>query len=252
MKFTQAPFPPKDLRTAYLDSLTEPQEFFVEILVASGRTWVFGNIAYAVTNGQRMVEFYVASDAAKRAVELFDAVMLASGASSVLCKSFDSMLLNVALSRRADVTSGGLLFRKIIDSDFVTREELSFRAGSSSDVDLIWGFHDGFFEDRAEIMMYADSQGLFLLEKEGEVVGCGTGKQVFTSRIDVDIGMLVASKHRKKGYGSYIAAFLKNHYLLKNLRPICGCSIDNVGSWLALNNAGFVSEHRLLNISYSF
>ena len=207
-------------------------------------------IAYAVVHDQKLVEFFVDPNEANRAVEIFDAATRVSAVSSVLCKSFDKQLLFAALSRVARVSTSGMLFRRINDTAFVQRDELTFRPGTAGDAETVFGFNDGFFDDLQEITDYADGDGLFLLEKDGEVIGCGIGKPVIKHRPDIDIGMLVAPMHRHHGFGSHIISFLKSHYLGKGLRPICGCSVDNVGSHRALNNAGFVSEHRLLQITY--
>jgi RimJ/RimL family protein N-acetyltransferase len=249
-RFESISAPPAHLRGAYLDSLMEPQGLYIESLVEAGNAWGMGDVAYAVECENKLVELYVAPQASNRLVEIFDASMAASSASRVLCKSFDTQLVYCALSRPATVTPVGLLFRHLVDPAFTPCEGVSFRHGTDADVERVYAFNDDFFESLDEIGSYAESEGLFLLEKDGEVVGCGIGKPVIKDRRDIDIGMLVATEHRKRGYGAHIIAFLKDHYLAKGLRPICGCSIDNTGSQRALRNAGFVSEHRLLEVSY--
>ena len=242
--------PPTELRNAYLDSLLEPQELYLEMHVKAGNTWHLNDLAYAVACESKLVEFYVAPQETHRVVEIFDAAMTSSSASAVLCKSYDTQMLYAALSKPATVRTGGFLFRRIVDKSFVPRKDVSFRNGTDADAETIYRFNDDFFQSLEEIKTYASTDGLFVLERDGEAVGCGIGKPVVDDRADIDIGMLVANQHRRNGYGRHIIAYLKDHYLRKNIRPICGCSIDNIGSQQALNNAGFVSEHRLLEISY--
>ena len=242
--------PPAKLRNAYLDSLLEPQELYLELQVAAGNAWHLDDVAYAVACGSKLVEFYVAPQEAHRVVEIFDAAMKTTNASTVLCKSYDTQMLYAALAKPATVRPSGLLFRRIANTSFKPRKDVSFRYGTDTDATTIYSFNDGFFESLEEIKAYASIDGLFVLEREGEAVGCGIGKPVVDNRPDIDIGMLVAKQHRRNGYGGHIIALLKDHYVKKNMRPICGCSIDNVGSQQALKNAGFVSEHRLLEISY--
>ncbi len=248
--FEKTSAPDKVLRDAYLDSLVEPQELFVELQVSAGSTWSFDDDAYGVVRDDMLVEFFVVREEATHLVELFDALMHASGASTVLCKSFDRQLAYAGFSRAARISTVGLLFRRIADPKFVARDEVSFLSATAADAHTVLEFNEDFFEDIEEILAYAEIDGLFLLERDGEVIGCGIGKPVVESRPEIDIGMLVAPKHRRLGYGSHVIEFLKDHYLRKGLRPICGCSIDNIGSQRALINAGFVSEHRLLQISY--
>lgn len=242
--------PPAGLRDAYLDSLAEPQELFLELQVEAGVTWLAGDFAYAVVFDSKLVEFFVAPERASRTVEAFDAVMKASGASTVIAKSWDTRLLYAAFATKAHVRTGGLLFRRIADQTFQARDDVTFRQGVDADAQVIYSFNDDFFESVEEIQQYASIGGLFVLEREGEAVGCGIGRPVIDGRSDIDIGMLVAKGHRRKGYGGHIIAYLKSHYLALGLRPICGCSVDNIGSQRALWNAGFVSEHSVLEISY--
>lgn len=249
IQLEQIPRPPADLRNAYLDDLLEPQELYLEMHVEAGTTWCIADVAYVVQCGKKLVELYVVPEQSDRMVEIFDAALIATGASSVLCKSYDTQMLYGALSKPSTVRPGGLLFRRITDSSFTPREDAAFRQGHVEDADTIFSFNDDFFQSIDEIQSYAESGGLFVLEKDGEMIGCGIGKPVVEKRPDIDIGMLVASAHRRNGFGAHIISFLKHRYLEQGLRPICGCSIDNTGSQRALRNAGFVSEHRLMEIS---
>jgi GNAT superfamily N-acetyltransferase len=248
LHFLETTEPPETLRQAYLDGLQEPQELYLERLVSRGRTWRFGEVAYAVANHGRLVEFFVAASHAARIGALFDAAMTASGARSVLCKSFDTQLLLAALSRPAEVTPTALLFRRIADASFAQQEALTFRIGSMDDVAAIARLDDGFFDGISEIQSYVEAGRLFLLRTHGEFAGCGIATPVITGRADIDVGMWVAPNHRGKGYGSHIAAYLKHHDLYQGLRPICGCSTANIPSYRALTAAGFASEHRILQI----
>jgi GNAT superfamily N-acetyltransferase len=172
--------------------------------------------------------------------------MTASGARSVLCKSFDTRLLVAALSHPTEVTPTALLFRRIADASFAQQDALTFRSGSIDDVAAIARLDDGVFDGVSEIRSYVEAGGLFLLSTHGEFAGCGIATPVITGRTDIDVGMWVAPNHRGKGYGSHIAAYLKHHYLCQ--RPICGCSAANIPSYRALTAAGFASEHRILQI----
>jgi GNAT superfamily N-acetyltransferase len=135
-----------------------------------------------------------------------------------------------------------LLFRRIANPSFTPSVELELRNGIASDAEAIAEIDDGFFANLSEIQSYAEKGGLFALQKEGQTIGCGIATCVVAGRPAIDVGMWVAPNHRRKGYGSYIVSFLKDHYLKRGLRPICGCSSQNVASHRALRAAGFVSS----------
>jgi len=245
--------PPDALRRSYLDSLPEPQELFVEQLVGGGSTWQLDDLAYVVVDGAEIVEFHCRHHERSVVAAAFDAAVAASGAGSVLCKSFDASLLALALSRPVVVRPIGHLFRRVSHAGPLRTQagDLRFRPGAAGDIDAIAALNDGFFDDRAEIEAYAGRQGLFVAIRRDVMVGCGIVTRVVAGRPDIDIGLWVAPEHRGRGYGAGIAAFLRDHVLAAGLRPIGGCDVSNVASHRALLRAGFVSEHRLLDISFT-
>src|SRR5271163_3965844 len=90
--------PPPKLRADYLDHLPEPQEMFVEVLVARGTGWSIRwhdrEIGYAVTDGgETLLELHVATPETGRLAEAFDALAQAAGVRRILAKSFDAALL---------------------------------------------------------------------------------------------------------------------------------------------------------------
>ncbi len=250
IKLTEVREPPQSLREKYLNSLPEPQEHYLELLVSKGKTWQFEDAGYVVQSGNRLVELFVLPDHSHRLSELFNTAMLTSEAVGVLCKSYDAQLLHAALSKPANVKPGGLLFRRILNDSHPNREDVIIRPGQIGDAADVFSINDDFFESEAEIESYAASGGLFILESNGMIAGCGIGERVIENRDDVDIGMLVATNHRRKGYGTHLVSFLKHYFLKQNMTPICGCGPSNVASRRALEKAGFVSEHRILQITY--
>ncbi len=239
---------PAELRARYLDSLPEPQEMFVENLVANGTVWQLSDGGYAVVNGTSLVGFFTPSNS--DTVELLAQVMRASGAVQVMCKSFDRQLLDAALPHSRGVRTTGLLFRRIAQDGYSPRPDCAIRPGDDDDAEAIMAFDDGFFDGADEVRKFAAINGLFVLKSHDAIVGCGVAKRVIPGRPAVDIGMLVAPAHRRGGYGAHIIAFLKDHTLRSGLRPICGCAFDNIGSQRTLHNAGFRSDHALLRIDY--
>ena len=240
--------PPQALRDQYLNALAEPQELHVENHVSVGITWVAGEDAYAVIHGSTLVELFVVDSLRHQSIDLFDEVMEVSCSSSVLCKSFDTQLLQPALSRAAQVSPSGYLFRQIGEASFQPLSGIDFKLGTERDAEAILDFDDGFFSGAEEITDYVDVDGLFICESAEAIIGCGIARPVISGRHDV--GMLVSPKYRRKDIGTHIVSFLMDHYLRRGSRPICGCGIENEASRRTLENAGFVSDHRVLSITY--
>lgn len=244
--------PPGDMRNAYLDGLSEYQEYFLEQLVGEAKAWCLTDQAYVIVHGTQIVEFFVSPAFTNDAATIFDAARIATGAKVALCKSFDSQMLGPALTRPAKVTATGVLFRSFTDLPFKHDPDLVFRRAELSDITMVAACNDdGFFEDTDEIERFVKTRTLHLLERNGELVGCGTTTRVIPGRPAIDLGMLVAHRERGKGYGSHIVAHLKNHVLEGGLAPVCGCAARNHASHRALMKAGFHGDHRLLKIEFA-
>jgi GNAT superfamily N-acetyltransferase len=66
-----------------------------------------------------------------------------------------------------------------------------------------------------------------------------------------DLGMVVERSQRRRGWGSSMLLHLKEHCYAADLKPICSCAADNVASKKALEKAGFIAEHRMVNMTLS-
>ena len=244
--------PPAYMREQYLDELPHPQEMFLEVQVISGTTWLLPDVGYIVTNNDWIVEFFLVATHRDRMFELYGAAVTACGTNCALCKSFDHLLLTLNLSQPSQITPTGMLFREIKDSRYNARDDVVIRAAAPKDVRSILAINDEFFADEGEIESYLTDGDLFVMHNPTtaqDIVNCGIGRAVIAGRDDIDIGMLTAVPSRGRGFGTHMIAFLKDHYLKLGLNPICGCSAANLASFTALQNAGFSSQHRLLQIT---
>lgn len=240
------------MRSRHLASLPEPQELFLERRVAGGSAWVLerdgGPLGYAVVDdGGTLLELFYEDALVPDPVSLFRALADAVGVKSGLCQSFDRRMMMLAAAVQARLEPVGILFRTIRDPRHQARSDVRMRPAIQADVPVIAAINDGFFTDEEEIRGYLDIGGLAVLEGSADrIIGCGLAEPVMQGGTDIDIGMLVGPDFRRQGYGSFIVSHMKSHVLSRGLRPICGCSIDNIGSQRAIQNAGFVADHRLL------
>ncbi|UZP66762.1 GNAT family N-acetyltransferase [Desulfovibrio mangrovi] len=241
--------PSRRLKQAYLASLEETQELLLEELGRGGQVWTMGDWAYAVVSGGTLVEFYVSDERQQDAGLFFRRVIEAGGVTEVLCKSFNALLLQTLGSAVARAETVGLLFRRIADAAFVSMRNHAFRQGAAADVDAIFVFNDGFFAGCEEIARYVEAGRLYVLESPEGMLGCGIVTPVLPDSLCMDIGMVVAPVHRRKGYGTHIVSYLKAMLLEQGYRPQCGCDAANTASARTLARAGFVCEHSLLRIA---
>jgi hypothetical protein len=119
--------------------LPEPQELFVEKLVAGGRCWSIRRdereIGYAVIDGAgTLVELHVTPSELRWVAGAFAALDESCGARRILAKSFDATLMFVALRRPIEVRTTGLLYRVIADASFTADASIRVRAATRGDL----------------------------------------------------------------------------------------------------------------------
>jgi GNAT superfamily N-acetyltransferase len=140
-------------------------------------------------------------------------------------------MMAAAASRPANTRTSGFLFRTIVDRSFAPDPD--------------------FFDDVHEIERYAADGRLFLYETIGaEPLDCGILTRIIPGLDAVDVGMVVAAPHRRRGIGAHIVAHLKHYCLQAGDRLVCVCSADNHASRRALEQASFATAHSLIEFTY--
>ncbi len=237
-------------RSTYLDSLVEPQELYLEMLIALGVHWSIGENGYAITNQYDLVEFYLPNVSSQQLTDAISQLKKTTGIQFILYKSFDQQLAEVAGYQNSQPETVGYLFREFQQPAFVsTKIDVTLRSSTAEDLQSVAEINDDFFEGMQEIEMYHRNNALFCLTEEtGALVGCGITTRGIPGRRDVGLGMLVAKEKREQGLGAYIINSLASNVISNGDRPICGCSSDNQASFAALQKAGFTSHHQNLRV----
>jgi GNAT superfamily N-acetyltransferase len=139
----------------------------------------------------------------------------------------------------------------IADPSFEADADIQVRMATRDDVEDLLHLSTDFFDNLEEIEGCIRANGLMIYgTREDVAFGAGVMKRVIADRADVDIGMVVYPEQRRRGRGAYIIGHLKTNCLAHGLRPICGCSIDNLASQRTLERAGFASRHRLVEFRF--
>jgi predicted acetyltransferase len=126
---------------------------------------------------------------------------------------------------------------------------LSFRLAKTVDIDIIKNKCDtpfyGYYEDLIE------NDQLFVLYDNSSFLGIGEFRISKSNGQYGDIGMVVAEECRRKGIGTYIITQLKQHCYYNKLKPVASCDIKNTASKKTLEKSGFISNHRIIRVSFS-
>lgn len=236
----------QSLRNRYLASLPEPQEWFLEEMVREGEVWEAPGVGYGVFHGERLVEFYVTdgADAALQLAKLLRRRPFAAG----LCKSFDAVLLGAAKTLGWGLVETGFLFRKRGAMRVAVRDGFAVRQAEPGDLARVWATGNDFYDGPEDVARLFDARGLWVAQYQGQMVGSGVMIPIDGSGVVVDIGMVTRPDQRNRGFASAVICALADHLEDAGKRPVCGCAQGNLASKSALEKAGFVSEHRLVQL----
>ncbi|MBL0185399.1 MAG: GNAT family N-acetyltransferase [Candidatus Obscuribacter sp.] len=237
-------------RRSHLEHLSHGQESYLESLAKNAQALdikIDGlRFGYALVRDATVLEFCIEQSNVSLANSALAAVVKFANANSILCQSFDTVLMSAAKSLDWLDKPVAHLFRK-----FDTQKQLAIslepQSASEAEMPRILSIHDGFFDDDDEIRSYiSDRSRLFIYQRDGVDVACGIIKQTVSCRNDYDIGMVVAPEYRGRGYGAEVLSHLKSYCLDLGWYPIAGCSMDNPASKRSLERAGFIAEYQLV------
>lgn len=235
--------------------LSAAQELFVENLAKNGDVHVVSldddEIGYVITDRKDgVVEIHIEDKALSIAGRALDTIIQTLGARRLFAQSFDPLAMSLGLARGGRAVTVGLLYRVLADPGFEPRTDIVARPAELDDISELAALSNDFFDDADEINDYMQFNGLMVYRGlDGNLIGAGVLQSVCAGRDGVDIGMVVNPRLRRRGYGVYIVRHLEAHCLARGRQPICGCSIDNIGSQRTLERSGFASIHRLVEFA---
>jgi len=244
--FSQVTALPHTLRSQYLASLPEPQEWFLEELVRSGEVWESPTGVYAIFQGDTLVEFHAAKSI--EAQPYLSTLVQQRPFTKALCKSFDTVLMDATRTLEWEAVETAYLFRDRNPIALNGPDTFKLERARSADLADAWTNGRDFFDSEDEVAQMFRADGLWIAFNDGHPVGSGVMIPIDGSGHVVDIGMVTRPDQRNKGFASLIVSKLAGILEQDGKRPICGCAKGNLASKAALENAGFVSKHRLFRL----
>ena len=242
-------------RTDYLNSLPEFQELFLEIMINNSDYYLLQvnnkEIGYAIKNNDGiLIEFYLIDKFITESKEFFSQVLKDLSITDIYCKSFDSLLLSNCLLCSFSYSVLGVMYRDYIEPTIKKDLEIKMEKANLSSVGLLLRQDDSIkelFETEQQLTDFIKNESVFTFNKNDELIGCG---MVIRTHLDwdfCDLGVWVNPLKRGKSYGSQILLYLREFAIKNNMKPSCGCAIENLASQKIIEKSGFVSRHKLIN-----
>lgn len=271
LKRLDGPAQIQSLKDSYLRSLVFPMDsYWHSAVVGQAPHWqieVDGQLAgyFAARPDKRLLQFFVTGPFLPMASELFAFIIKGEHVRTASAGTFEPTYLAHCLDHQRHIEIRSYLFQdhKQVKPRLDSYPSAQFRRASAADAKnlaLFFGQNDE-YEDTEAIttgygsrLNYANSlidQGqVFILVKENEIIGSGECRISTKQPPYADLGMISGKRHRRRGIGAYILAKLKQQCYEQGAEPICSCAADNLPSRKTIEKAGFITQHRLLDIQF--
>ncbi len=245
----------KKYRTDYLNSLPDFQELFIELMISSSDYYIIqeenNEIGYTIrSNDGVLIEFCVLDKYISSSNEFFRQVLKDLSITNVYCKSFDSLLLSNCLLNNLEYSIIGFLYRDYVEPLIKKDSTIKMKKADLLSVGLLLGQDESInelFETEQQLIEFVKNENVFEFYKNEEFVGCGMVIRTHPDWNFCDLGVWVHPSKRGNAIGSQIILNLREFSIKNNLKPSCGCAIENIASQKTIEKSGFVSRYKMIN-----
>ncbi len=244
-----------NFRTDYFNSLPKFQELFIELKVKNSDIYLIQQenkeIAYAIkSNNGILIEFYVFDEYIPNSNEIFRQLLKSLSITDIYCKSFDALLLNNCLLNSLPYSLLGLLYRDYAKALIENDPNVIAKKADASSIKLLLGQDESIkelFETEQQLSDFIQNENVFEFYNNDEFIGCGMVIRTHSDWDFCDLGVWVKPSKRGNAIGSQMILKLRDFAIKNNIKPSCGCGIENLASQKAIKKSGFVSRDSLIN-----
>lgn len=205
--------------------LADPYLCFVD-----GRIAGYGGVRNRYDK-DRVTEFYTLPNVRSAALPMFQAMLVASGATTIEAQTNAPLLLLMLFDCARNIRSETILFQDA-ETTHLACPGAHLRHAKPEDAGHVFAHQH-------------EPVGDWLIEVEGSVIATGGAYDHYNPPYS-DLFMEVAPSHRGRGYGSYLVQELKRLCYERGKVPAARCNVENVASRKTLQRAGFLPCARLL------
>lgn len=251
------------LRDDYQRTLIAPMDGMWERTVIAGATfWELQDREQHVGHfylgaDHELLRFHVVEPYRAQAQEIFRWVVSMYGIQQAMTSTIEPLYCSLCQALQRSSTLQNYLFRdhqRIEGSSDPGTS--SFRKADKTELaDLVrfyrantegsGGWIEGFLDERLK------REELFVLSDGQSVVATGECIPSQSQPPYADLGMVVAQAYRGRGLGSFMLIQMKHHAYAAGWKPICSCAASNRASKKAIERAGFISEHCMVQICFA-
>lgn len=251
----------QQIRDDYLRTLVAPIDGMWEnAVIAHAHFWEIqdqGQHAgyFCIGSDNYLLRFHLVENYQARAQEIFRWIISTYGIQYAITSTIEPLYFSLCLDVQKSITLHSYLFRdhKRIELSSDLSNSV-FRKAKKSELNDIMRFDqantgsgewiEAFLQERLS------REELFVLYDRQTLVATGECIPSQKQPPYADLGMVVAQSYRRRGLGSFILTQLKKHCYEAGWKPICSCEASNLASKKAIEKAGFISEQRIVKITF--
>ncbi len=217
-------------------------------------------IGYVCLNQQTLMQLHLQPSYLGHATEVLDFLLAEKAVEKALAATIEPHFLSVCLDRQKRIEINTLLYEdhQNLLPPLSGLGQLEFRIAQAPDFQNVLQHYARTADDgelsldnlKAYLEDIMQHHRIFLLLAEGQLIGTSECRFSGTQVPYADLGMIVHPDIRRKGVGSHILGKAKEFCYQHNTKPICCCDADNIGSSKAIQKAGFISRHRVLELFF--
>lgn len=249
----------ENFKVEWRKSLTAPQDGMWEILTNYAHHWELKNgnesIGYAcIDEDKRLLQFFVLPTWLQEGQVIFKQFIDQHKINRGLIGTNNPVFLSIGMHFQKSLKVHTYLFADFLRVE-VSSNKGALQSAEKSDLEKLIDFcHESTGGPKGWLSEYLGdliAKGeLFFLSEDGEILGTCEVRKSETNLEFADLGMIVSTKHRKKGLGTYLLGKGKEIAYKWEKKPICSCEKDNIGSLRAIQKNGFRSIHQMLLVGF--
>jgi len=253
----------QQVRSEYLETLLAPMDGMGEGRIMSQATFwaIHDQERYAghfcLDSSKYLLRFHLTNAYQAQAQEIFQRILSTYELQHAITSTLEPLYFALCLDFQKHITPQSYLFRDHehlpFPTDLLTH---SFRKVEKSEFDTLVRFYRENTEGPGEwiepfLHEHIEREEIFVCFSENALVATGECIPSHSQTPYADLGMVVAQAYRGRGLGRFVLLHLKEYCYNVGWKPICSCAVDNHASKKAIERAGFLSEHRMVKVTFS-
>ncbi len=252
----------QQLRDDYLRTLVAPMDGMWEsTVIAQATFWEIQDreqhVGYfCLGSSHELLRFHLWENYLDRAQEIFHWMISTCSIQHAMTSTIEPLYFSLCLDVQRTIALHSYLFRDNQPRELSSGLSKSlFRKAEKSELDDMVRFYQANTEGSGEwietfLNAHLNREEVFVLYDQQTLVATGECIPSQKQPPYADLGMVVARSYRGRGVGSFLLTQLKNHCYEAGWKPICSCEASNHASKKAIEKAGFMSEQRIVKITF--